>query len=327
MNGAHRRLEHGRGRIPASTGPLHIGGNAIWAEWFSGQIDDLRVYNRALTAAELQADMNTRGRDRPDRAAGRHAGADRAGRPRRQRPDADRSSRSTGTPPPTTSASPATACSRRRLAGSTAHRHELHLHRPHLRHELHARRRRRRRRRQPLHQSSVDRRRPSPARRPRRAASSPHTPSTPAPARSSPTTPARGTTARSQARRGRRAGKYGGALTFDGVNDLVTVADAASLDLTTGMTLEAWVRPTAGTHAGGRSSPRSSGQPGLRPLLELGRPQPSAHRLDRLEPDPGHRPRLERAARLDVDASRDAPTTARTLRLYVNGSAGRRPRT
>jgi hypothetical protein len=41
-------------------------------------------------------------------------------------------------------------------------------------------------------------------------------------------------------------GKYGGALAFDGVNDSVTVNDAAALDLTTGMTLEAWVYPTAG---------------------------------------------------------------------------------
>ena len=41
------------------------------------------------------------------------------------------------------------------------------------------------------------------------------------------------------------SGRFGGALTFDGVNDLVTVPDAASLDLTTGMTLEAWVNPTA----------------------------------------------------------------------------------
>ena len=39
-------------------------------------------------------------------------------------------------------------------------------------------------------------------------------------------------------------GRYGGALTFDGVNDMVTVADASSLDLTSGMTLSAWVRPT-----------------------------------------------------------------------------------
>ena len=38
-------------------------------------------------------------------------------------------------------------------------------------------------------------------------------------------------------------GKYGGALSFDGVNDMVTIQDANTLDLTTGMTLEAWVRP------------------------------------------------------------------------------------
>ena len=43
----------------------------------------------------------------------------------------------------------------------------------------------------------------------------------------------------------RTTGRYGGGLSFDGVNDWVTVADANSLDLTTGMTLEAWVRPTA----------------------------------------------------------------------------------
>lgn len=40
-------------------------------------------------------------------------------------------------------------------------------------------------------------------------------------------------------------GKFGAALSFDGINDVVTIADAASLDLTAGMTLEAWVLPTA----------------------------------------------------------------------------------
>jgi hypothetical protein len=43
----------------------------------------------------------------------------------------------------------------------------------------------------------------------------------------------------------RVAGKSGAALRFDGVNDLVTVADSASLDLTDAMTVEAWVKPTA----------------------------------------------------------------------------------
>ena len=41
------------------------------------------------------------------------------------------------------------------------------------------------------------------------------------------------------------AGKFGTALSFDGAGDFVSVADSASLDLSTGMTLEAWVRPTA----------------------------------------------------------------------------------
>ena len=40
-------------------------------------------------------------------------------------------------------------------------------------------------------------------------------------------------------------GYYGGALNFDGSNDYASVPDAPNLDLTTGMTLEAWVRPTA----------------------------------------------------------------------------------
>ena len=40
------------------------------------------------------------------------------------------------------------------------------------------------------------------------------------------------------------SGRFGSALSFDGVNDWVTVADSASLDLSSGMTVEAWVRPS-----------------------------------------------------------------------------------
>ena len=40
-------------------------------------------------------------------------------------------------------------------------------------------------------------------------------------------------------------GEYGDALSFDGVNDWVTVNETAALDMTSGITLEAWVNPTA----------------------------------------------------------------------------------
>ena len=39
------------GTALTSNSPLRIGGNAVWPEWFAGQIDEVRVYNRALTQA------------------------------------------------------------------------------------------------------------------------------------------------------------------------------------------------------------------------------------------------------------------------------------
>ena len=40
------------------------------------------------------------------------------------------------------------------------------------------------------------------------------------------------------------AGKYGGALSFNGTNARVNIPNSASLQLTSGMTLEAWVNPS-----------------------------------------------------------------------------------
>jgi len=47
------------GAMTVSASPLRIGGNAVWGEYFTGLIDEVRVYNRALGQAEIQSDMNT----------------------------------------------------------------------------------------------------------------------------------------------------------------------------------------------------------------------------------------------------------------------------
>jgi len=43
----------------SSTGALRIGGNNVWGEYFQGLVDEVRIYNRALSPAEIQTDMNT----------------------------------------------------------------------------------------------------------------------------------------------------------------------------------------------------------------------------------------------------------------------------
>src|SRR4029077_8904992 len=47
------------GNIVTSTNPLQLGGDSIYGQYFQGVIDEVRVYNVALTAAQVQADMNT----------------------------------------------------------------------------------------------------------------------------------------------------------------------------------------------------------------------------------------------------------------------------
>ena len=51
------------------------------------------------------------------------------------------------------------------------------------------------------------------------------------------------------------AGKYGNALVFNGTNSWVMINDSVSLNLTTGMTLEAWVNPFVIPPANCTSSP------------------------------------------------------------------------
>jgi glucose/arabinose dehydrogenase len=58
VNGTQTATLAVSGAAAVSTGPLKLGGNAIWAEWFAGLMDDVRIYDRALSAAEIQTDMN-----------------------------------------------------------------------------------------------------------------------------------------------------------------------------------------------------------------------------------------------------------------------------
>ena len=43
--------------IPTSTGPLTLGGDPLYGQYFQGLIDEVRVYARALSGAEIQSDM------------------------------------------------------------------------------------------------------------------------------------------------------------------------------------------------------------------------------------------------------------------------------
>jgi Concanavalin A-like lectin/glucanases superfamily len=58
VNGAQTGSRAVSGALLTSTGVLRIGGNSLWGEYFAGRIDEVRIYNRALTLAEIQADSN-----------------------------------------------------------------------------------------------------------------------------------------------------------------------------------------------------------------------------------------------------------------------------
>ena len=58
VNGTQVASQAATGSIATSTGALRIGGNTLWGEFWQGRIDELRVYNRALSTTEIQTDMN-----------------------------------------------------------------------------------------------------------------------------------------------------------------------------------------------------------------------------------------------------------------------------
>jgi hypothetical protein len=59
VNGVQVSSTASTGAIAVSTGALRIGGAPTGSDFFRGLIDDVRIYNRPLTAAQIQADMAT----------------------------------------------------------------------------------------------------------------------------------------------------------------------------------------------------------------------------------------------------------------------------
>jgi hypothetical protein len=59
INGVQVSTTTVTGAVVATTGVLRLGGNSAWGEYFAGLIDEVRVYSRVLTAAEITTDMNT----------------------------------------------------------------------------------------------------------------------------------------------------------------------------------------------------------------------------------------------------------------------------
>ena len=51
VNGVQVSTRAVTGLVVTTAGALRIGGNSVWGEYFKGSIDEVRIYNRALTAA------------------------------------------------------------------------------------------------------------------------------------------------------------------------------------------------------------------------------------------------------------------------------------
>ena len=59
VNGSQVASTAHSGSIGTSTNPLQIGGDSLYGQYFAGMIDEVRIYNTALTATQIQADQAT----------------------------------------------------------------------------------------------------------------------------------------------------------------------------------------------------------------------------------------------------------------------------
>ena len=117
------------------------------------------------------------------------------------------------------------------------------------------------------------------------------------------------------------SGRYGSALSFNGSTSRVDIPDSASLDLTTGMTIEAWVRPT--TLSNWRTVLMKEQSTGLVYGLYANSDtnRPSAHVYLSAETDTRGTAQLAVNTWTHLAATYDGSV----LRIFVNGAAGQQP--
>jgi fibronectin type 3 domain-containing protein len=227
------------GNIATSTNPLQIGGDSIYGQYFAGTIDQVRIYNGALTAAQITSDMNAAITTQPTAPTNLTASAVSQGQINLSW------TASTDTVPVTyevyrenpgstsyaqVGTTTGTTYSDTGLTASSTYSYEVRA--DDAENTLSA-------------FSNV--------------ASTTTSAGNPGLVAAYPFDEGTGTTVYDASGNGNNgtisnatwstAGKYGDALVFNGTNALVTIPDAASLHLTTGMTLEAWVDPSTVTSA------------------------------------------------------------------------------
>jgi cytoskeletal protein RodZ len=230
------------GGVSVSASPLRIGGNSVWGEVFAGRIDEVRVYNRALSQAEIQGDMN-----RPIGGASTTTSSTTVSTSSTSSTSTTSSTSSTAPPSSTTmttsststtSTTPSTTSTSTSTTATTSST------------------------------STTATTSTSSSTAPPPSTTVTTSSTTTSSAVTSTTLPAglvaaygfdepAGMTITDASGNGNggvmqnatrtTAGRYGGAITFGGASSWVTVNDAASLDLTTGVTVEAWVNPTSVT--------------------------------------------------------------------------------
>src|SRR5262249_55553891 len=59
VNGSQVSSAAKTGALASSSNPLEIGGDSLYQQYFLGTIDEVRIYNRALSVTEIQTDMTT----------------------------------------------------------------------------------------------------------------------------------------------------------------------------------------------------------------------------------------------------------------------------